>query len=211
MKKISSTKELNENEVLRVYKQGFGYAVLRVVHIDDDFFSARGDKPFVSALKKKDRLEAYLWSEKLSAYEFELEVLGTIDDDLHMVFFKHADRMRFSRERKCLTADVHLPFSFFPFDILHTRKAFTATAVKKNRGVIVRISDREGVMRYDGSMTEGKFIKGRLKILNEEIDIVAKIEPAPRAEENTYMLKFIGMPERERERILEFVFNVYRE
>ncbi len=211
MKKISSTKELSENEVLRVYKQGFGYAVLRVVHIDDDFFSARGDKLFVSALKKKDRLEAYLWSEKLSAYEFELEVLGSIDDDLHMVFFKHAEKMRFSHERKCLTADVDIPFSFFLFDISQSRKAFTSTTVRKKRGSIVRISDREAVIRYDGGLTEGKFIKGRLKILNEEIDIVAKIEPVPGAEENTYMLKFIGMPERERERILEFVFNVYRE
>lgn len=211
MKKISSTIELNENEVLRVYKRGFGYAVLRIIHIDDDFFSARGDKIFVSALKKKDRLEAYLWSEKLSAYEFELEVLGTIEDDLHMVFFKHSEKMRFSRERKCLTAEVELPFSFFPFDISNSRKAFSSTAVKKNRGAVVRISDREAVIRYDGSLVTGNFIKGRLKILDEEIDIVAKIEPMSDGEKNTYKLKFIGMPEREREKILEFVFNVYRE
>lgn len=211
MKKISSTKELNENEVLRVYKQGLGYAVLRVIHIDDDFFSARGDKIFVSALKKKDCLEAYLWSEKLSAYEFELEVLGTIDDDLHVVFFKHAGKMRFSRERKCLAADVDLPFSFFPFDVSNLRKAFSSTTVRKSRGAIVRISDREAVIRYDGSVQEGKYIKGRLKILDEEIDIVAKIECISESEKNTYLLKFIGMPEREREKILDFVFNVYRE
>ncbi len=197
--------------MLRVYKKGFGYAVLRVIHINDDFFSARGDEIFITSLKKNDRLEAYLWSEKLSTYEFELEVLGTIDDDLHVVFFKHTEKLRFCRERKCLIADVNIPLSFFPFDISNSQKSFSSTAVRKTWGTIVRISDREAVILYDGNIQEGQYVKGRLKILDEEIDIVAKVECIPEAGENIYMMKFIGMPEREREKILEFVFTTYRE
>lgn len=211
MKKISSTKELRENEVLRVYKKGYGYAVLRIIHIGDDFFSARGDALFVSSLKKKDRLETYLWSDKLSAYEFELEVLGSIDDDLRIIFFKHTDKMRFSRERKCLMADVEIPFTFFFFDVTKAKKAISSTAVKKREGTIVRLSDREAVLRHDSSLPEGSFIKGRFQIFNEEIDIVAKVESSSNIEDRQSLLKFIGMPEREREKILEFVFDVYRE
>jgi hypothetical protein len=211
MKRYSSTRELKENEVLRVYKKGYGYAVLRIIDITDDFFSARGDQGFISSLNKGDRLEAYVWSERLSAYEFELGVLGIIDDELYIVFFKHAEKMRFSRERKCLTAEVEIPFSFFMFDVSNAGKAFSTSEVQRQNGMIIRISDREALVRYNGVLLDERFIKGRLNISGEDIDLVAKVAPTSGGEPNVHLLKFIGMPEREREKILQYVFEVYRE
>lgn len=209
MKKIKSTKELRENQIIRVYFKGYGYATLSVVDVNNDFFSARGNREFISRLQKGNRMEAYLWSEKFSAYEFELEVLGTINDDLCIVFFKHSNEMHFSKERKCLIARVNLSFQFFVFDVAKDEKIVSFNAVEKLSGEIIQLSDREALLFCECDLPLGKYVKGHLNLIRDDIDIIARVTQS--SEKNHYHLRFMGLHEREREKILQFVFDVYRE
>ncbi|MCX7679788.1 MAG: hypothetical protein N2316_11315 [Spirochaetes bacterium] len=208
MKKMTSTSQLQENQILRVYLKGYGYATLSILDVNMEFFSARGEKQFISRLQKGDRLEAYVWSEKFSAYEFDVEVLGTLDDELCIVFFKHSHDMRFSPQRKCLTANVELPFEFFIFEVANKQKFISLSQVEKLHGMIVKLSDREAWLSCQNELPLGKYVMGHLNLPNANIELIAKVE---RSSERDYYLKFIGLREREREKLLEFVFRAYRE
>ncbi len=211
MKKIKSTRDLKVNDVLRVYKQGFGYAVLSVIDVHDQFISAKADRDFLGRVEQGDILDAYFWADHGSSYEFKIEVLGHFSIDLQIIFFKHTAKISWSRERKCLEADVSIPFSFFVFDVNRTDRIFSSTRVKLKKGRIVKLGDREAVIRYRGSLEEGAFVKGRIPAGGAKIDVIGRIACSRERGGNTCLLTYMRLAERDREKLLDYIFTIYRE
>ncbi len=211
MKRIKSTRDLKVNDVLRVYKKGFGYSKLSVIDVHPEFISAHADRDFIENIRQGDVLEAYYWSNRMSSYDFQLQVLGLFSIDLQIIFFRHTGKISWSRERKCLEAKVSIPFSFFIFDVDRLDRVFSSTSVKIKKGRIIRLSDREAFLRYSGSLKPGVFVKGHLDVNKEKMDVIGKIEKADDAGSNMYLLNYTGMADRERERILDYIFTIYRE
>jgi len=211
MKKLKSTRDLRVNDVIRVYRKGFGYATLSVIDVHEEFLSAKAGRDLIESARQGDVLDAYYWSERNSSYEFSLEVLGVFSIDLNIIFFRHTGKIAWSRERKCLQADVDMPFSFFFFDVGDSQRVFTSKKVKLKNGKIFRLSDREAHFRYRGSLDRGTFVKGRLSLGGEDIDVVGRIECSREANGNNCVIRFSGMAGKERERILDYIFTTYRE
>jgi hypothetical protein len=212
MKKIKSTKDIIVNSTLRVYKKGFGYSKLTVFDVSAYYIAANADKDFLENTANDDIIEAYLWVEHDASYEFPLQVIGKFSIDLKIIFFKHTDTIKFNKERKCLMAKVNLPFNFFFFDIGKTIKGFSSSAVKIHIGTIIEISDREAIIKYAGNIEKDSYIKGHISIEGNDIDIIGKAVPAASSSDyGNYKIEFSGMNEKDRNRILDYVFNVYRE
>jgi hypothetical protein len=211
MKRIKSTRDLKVNDVLRVYKKGFGYSKLTVIDVHPEFISARAERDFVENVRQGDILESYFWSNRMSSYDFQLQVLGLFSIDLQIVFFKHTGKISWSRERKCLEAKVNIPFSFFIFDVDDIDSVFSSTDVKIKKGKIVRLGDREALFQYRGSLKNGAFIKGHLNVHDEKMDVIGKIDYAEGFDNFTHLLNYTGMADRDREKILDYVFTIYRE
>ena len=211
MKRIKSTRELKVNDVLRVYKKGFGYAVVSVIDIHDQFISAKADKEFVASVKQGDVLDAYFWSDHMTSCEFALEILGLFSIDLQIIFFRHTNRIACGAERKCLQADVSMPFPFFIFSVENSDKVFSSTRVKMKKGRILKLSDRDAIFRYSGSLRNCSFVKGHLGIKGEDIDVIGRLDRGPGTAKNTYLMHFSGLAGKDREKIMDFVYSVYRE
>ncbi len=211
MKRLKSTRDLRVNDVLRVYKKGFGYAKLTVIDVHPEFISARAERVFIENVRQGDILEAYFWSHRMSSYDFQLQVLGLFSIDLQIVFFKHTGKISWSRERKCLEAKVNIPFPFFIFNVDDIDGVFSSINVRMKNGKIIRLGDRESLLQYRGSLKTGAFVKGHLNMDDEKVDIIGKIEPAGGSDKSTYLLNYTGMADREREKILDYVFTIYRE
>lgn len=211
MKRIKSTRDLKVNDVLRVYKKGFGYAVVSVIDIHEQFISAKAEKDFVASVKQGDVLDAYFWSDHMTSCEFSLEILGLFSIDLQIIFFKHTSRISCGAERKCLQADISMPFPFFIFNVENSERVFSSTRVKMKKGRIVKLSDRDAVFRYNGSLQDCTFVKGHLGIRGEDIDVIGRLDRSPGSARNTYHMHFSGLAEKDREKIMDFVYSVYRE
>ncbi len=215
MKKLKSTRDLRVNDVVRVYKKGFGYATLSVIDAHDEYLSARADRALVKSTARGDIFDAYFWSERNSSYEFKLEVLGVLsidpNTDLNIIYFRHTGKIAWSNERKCLQADVDMPFSFFFFGVGDGSRVFSTKNVKLKKGKIFRLSDREAHFRYRGSLDQGPFVKGRLSLGGEEVDVVGRIECSREGNGTDCVIHFSGMAGKEREKILDYIFTTYRE
>lgn len=211
MKKIKTTKDLKLNSILRVYRKGFGYAKLIVIDNTDHFISASANNEFINHVDKGDTVEAYYWVEHNASYEFSLEVLGKFEIDLKLLFFKHTDKIEWSEERKCLTAEVDIPFSFFTFSVDSSAKVFSTQDVEFMRGRIVTLGDREAVVTYSGKIDDDTFIKGHICLEEGNIPIMGKLVPLGNGSPERYKIEFTGMNEKERDHLLDYIFTIYRE
>ncbi len=211
MKKLHSTLDIKMNSILRIYKKGFGYARLIVTDVTEHFFSVSGDDDFVAHVGQGDVVEAYYWVEHSASYEFTLEVLGKFEKELKLVFFKHTDALTWSEERKCLTAEVSIPFKFFTFSVDESAKVFSSKNVDPHEGAIVSLSDREALVRYDGVIEKNTFMRGHILVRGDDLAITGKPVPVPEAGQGVYRIEFSGMSEKERNRILDYIFTIYRE
>lgn len=207
--KIRSTKDLRVNSVLRVYKKGFGYSKIHIIDNSDYYLAAGAEKEFIDVLRDGDVLDAYYWTEHESSYEFPLRVLGHFRIDLKIAFFEHTDKISWKKERRCLTAHVREPFSFFTFHIGDTPRTFESRDVTLRQGTLVELNDREALLHYEESMDEGDFLKGHISVGDGDIDILARIHTATTS--GDYRLEFIGLGDKDRCRLLDHVLSLYRE
>ena len=221
MKKIHSTLDIKPDMILRVYKKGFGYSRLVVADVNDYFISAIGNKEIIRALKEGDRLDAYLWHDNESSYEFPLRVVGKIIRDFNMILFRHTDRIKWTKERKCLTARINLPFRFYLLEVDDLKKKPLSREITFLEGIVKSLSDREAAVQYGGDLKQQSFIKGHVivdkkrKVVDEsagDIDIIGKVDGRVKSGgKELYRIVFTGMHGREREKIQDFIYNVYRE
>ncbi|OHD63910.1 MAG: hypothetical protein A2176_09085 [Spirochaetes bacterium RBG_13_51_14] len=65
-------------------------------------------------------------------------------------------------------------------------------------------------MRSDADISDSKFLRGHITINNETIEFVGLVEPVD-SSKMIYTVLFGGMHDKERNRILEYIFSIYRE
>lgn len=210
MKKLDSTIQLLPESVLRVYKKGFGYSILRVVTTHDLFLAARCPQDFLAALNNGDRLEAYFWVNDIASYEFSLEVIGSISKPPCVVFFANTDRFHKTDERKCLGAPTMLPINYFIFTPGEAGRAFSSEKVVFHQGHIIWLEDRESILKTDIEIQDDVFVRGHINIEDEDTEIVGKISVLNK-DKFIYNILYTGVTEQDRSRILDYIFNTYRE
>lgn len=218
--------DLRENMVLRAYLKGYGYARLIVVGVTRHFYITDAPADFFQRIQAKAVLQGYLWTQNSISFEFNMEVAGRItvppgpssagDPDAgtppgHFIAFIHTADIASADERKCLRAKVSLPFRFFTIAVARNDKSFYTEEIRYLDGTIIMLSDREAVVETGHEIPLAGLIRGHLAFGGDDIDFTARITSAESGTMNRYGMEYTGMNDRERNRILEYVFSIYRE
>ena len=210
MKKLETTERITIGTTIRAYKKGFGYSTFEVIENNDYYIAAMGQEDFFTSAREGDLLEAYLWVEDVASYEFTLGIIGKIASGPPIIFLSHTRDIVRSQQRKCLTAQVDIPIKFFTFDPGDSGKGITTEQIVFHTGKVILIADREATIRSDSDIRGSRFLKGTITIDGETIELVGMIDSINDAK-NVYNLLFTGMHEKVRERILDYIFSIYRE
>jgi hypothetical protein len=212
MNKIQSTNDIKPKSLLRIYKKGFGYSKIEVIDINDYYLAALSDIELTASTDAGDKFNAYLWTNNETSYEFDLDVIGKIENNFTIIFFSHTNKISWSKKRKCLKLKTRIPSRFFPIDVHDFHKNFSSHGIKLLKGTVIELSDREALLQYSGKLNEGIFIKGHLLTSNGDIDYLGRIDRQMiRGGKQTYRLDLSEMHADDRNRILDFIISVYRE
>ncbi len=213
MKSIPSTEHLKPETMLRVYKRGFGYAKIRLVDVHDLFLAAEAPGDLFAHVQEGDMLEAYLWKEDVASFEFPLQVKGKIQVRLPIVFFAHTAKVTATRERKCLSAKVAMAVKFYPISLNHEDKRFYSEKITMHDGTIVEISDRDAVLKCSLDLPAGRLLNGHMPIgPHANMEFTARVNARrDEGDERVYTIEYLGMHEKQRAEILDYVFTAYRE
>jgi hypothetical protein len=209
MKRLESTRKIDENAVLRVYKKGFGYSRLNVIEVNEYYIAALAQTEFTENIKPGDDIDVYLWVENVASYDFCLKVLGKIEIENKIVFLNHTEKIEWNQERRCLAAKVDIPVRFFLFDTGDRGKTFSTEKVKFHQGKIIELGDRSARIKCSESLWDGAFYKGHIEINGSDLELVGKCSLTDAGD--IYQVTFTGMHDRERNRLLDYVFSEYRE
>ncbi|RPI93410.1 MAG: PilZ domain-containing protein [Spirochaetales bacterium] len=226
MKQLSTTMDLREDSVLRAYLKGYGYARLIVAGITRHFYVTDAPADFFERIRTKTVLQGYLWTQNSISFEFNMEVGGKITvpaapsttggpderaEPGNFIAFIHTADIVSANERKCLMAEVSLPFRFFTIAVAHSDKSFYTEEIQYMDGRIIILSDREAVFETAREIPITGLVRGHFVFDGDDIDFTARITSAESGTTNRYGIEFTGMNDRERNRILEYVFSIYRE
>lgn len=216
MKKIDSSRKIQKGTILRIYKKGFGYARLEIFENNDLYFSAYAfNKDLISNISINDKIEVYIWIENEASYEFSTEVAGLIPEgsvsNNGILFLKHSKNITKNTKRKCLKANVNIPVKFFVFDTGKIEKNFETEEIIFHNGIITEIGDREAKMECPEKIEEDSFLYGHITIDFQNLEIIGKIESVPQGNEKLYKISYPGLSEKDRAKILDYIFDVYRE
>lgn len=209
MKKLESTHRLQADSTLRIYKKGFGYSKIDILENNDYYIAVIAGDDLYRSIREGETVEAYLWVEDIASYEFKITVIGKIASGPPIIFFSHTENISRNNDRKCLTAQVEIPVKFFVFDT-GDDKIITTEEIVFHNGTIVLLTDREAAIKCQTGLSVGKFLKGHIEIGGIIIELMGKIDPI-NEQKNIYNILFVGMHDRDRNRILEYIFNIYRE
>ncbi len=210
MKKLETTKRIPAESILRVYKKGYGYSKIRVIEEIDTFLATYCDSGFYEKVHDVDTIEAYLWVENVASYEFKLTVIGKTCREPHIILFEHTEDIYRSEERKCLGAETSIPVDFFVFSPSDFDKGVSSEEVVMEKGTIVWLEDREAVIKSKTSIQNEFFLRSHLIFNGEDIEIMGKVSSI-NEDKNFYNIVYTGMSDRDRNRILDYIFSIYRE
>jgi hypothetical protein len=207
MKKINSTRKISEGTVLRLYKKGFGYCRTEILENCEDFIALKVSVDFIKAVNDTDKIEVYIGFDDENIFEFESEVIGKIFREPWIIFISHSDDIVILNKMKCLKAKTDLPVKFFLIDT-HGKKNFHTDKINLLDGIVLELSDREALLSTIAEITPGVFIRGHL-IGGTEIEILGKVLSS--AGDNLFNISFESAGDKERNMILDYVMNIYRE
>ncbi|TAL36569.1 MAG: hypothetical protein EPN93_07005 [Spirochaetes bacterium] len=213
MKTITSTRNLKIESALRVYKRGFGYAKVTVIDVNEYFLAMQVPEDLYEHAADGDTLDGYLWREDIASYEFKLQVKGKILVKAPILLCAHADTVSATKERKCLTAKVSLPVKYYPISVNHAEKSFYTEEIVMHDGTITEISDRDAVLSCSGELPVGHLLNAHLPIGTPSgLEITARvISRNGEGREAECRIEYMGIHEKVRGAILDYVFTVYRE
>ena len=209
MKKLKDTRHIPEGTILRVYRPGFGYALLQLIDSSAQYLGALSPGEFFHAVSDGDTIECYYWVEHDAAYECSLKVIGRISKGRHILFLEHSKNIRRRKDRHCLSAQVSLPFRYFFFSSARGEKNFSAEEPVFRDGTITSLSDREIIFMGEEKAARGTVLFGHLELPGSRIDLVGKVSSTD--EDGTVTIALTGLPEKDRSKLLDYVFTIYRE
>ncbi len=207
MKKIDSTRKISQGTVVRLYKKGFGYCRTGILENCDDFIAMKVSHDFINAVRDLDEIEAYIWIDDEHIFEFKSEIIGKISREPWIIFISHSDDIIVLKEMKCLKAETNIPVNFFIIDT-HGKKNFHTDKISLLDGIVLELSDREAILSTSADITPGVFIRGHLRG-GSGTEILGKVVSS--AGENLFKISFESAGDKERNIILDYVMNIYRE
>jgi hypothetical protein len=207
MKRIDSTRKIPLGTVIRLYKKGFGYCRTEILENFDDFIAMKVSIDFINAVNESDKIEAYIAVNAESIIEFKSEVIGKIPREPRIIFLGHSDKIVVLEEMKCLKAKTDLPVKFFIIDT-HEKKNFHSDNISLLDGTVLELSDREALLSTSAEIKPGVFIRGHIPDANG-VEILGKVVSS--AGVNLFNISFESAGEKERNLILDYVMNIYRE
>jgi hypothetical protein len=212
MKKIESTRQIAPGSVLRLYKNGYGYAQASVIDFSGEYFAAETDRVFMHHVIDGDPVDAYLWIEDNASYDFTLTVVGRITVGEPVLIFNHTEILTRNDKRRCLIANVSIPARFFILDTGNEGKGVSTEQIIHHGGVITELSDREAVIETMDILPVKTLIKLHAFIGSRDLEIIARIDDS-RTENNQqfYTARFMGLHAHDRKDLLDFVMNKHRE
>ena len=207
MKKIDSTRKISQGTVVRIYKKGFGYCRTSVLENCEDFIAMKVSHDFINAVRDMDEIEAYIGLDDDHIFEFKSEIIGKISRDPWIIFISHSDEIITLKEMKCLKAKTNIPVKFFIIDT-HGKKNFHTDKINLMDGTVLELSDREAILSTNAEITPGVFIRGHLAG-GTETEILGKVVSS--SGNNLFNISFESAGDKERNIILDYVMNIYRE
>ena len=212
MKELGTTRNLKEGCVLRAYRRGFGYARLTVVAVNDHFLAALSPEDLFLRVAEKDTLEAYFWQEGAFSFEFTLAVAGKAETSGFILIFSHTGDIRKREGRRCLRARIGIPIKYYPLSVNRQERRFYREDITFRRGTVVELTDREAVFTTPEELVPATLVRGHMPVGKSDLEFTGRITGCGALEGlNTYTIEYLGMHESERNRILDYVFTVYRE
>ena len=205
MKNITKTADIKTNTPVRVYKKGYGYALLTVIENNELFLLCRSSEDFLSHVKENDTVECYLWPYPDGSYDFNTTILGKINAPFPIILLQHTDTIVYNPSRRCLKAQVNIPFTFFTFSI-NTSRSFSSEEIQWHEGIVKELTDREALLQTTTPLEH--YVKGHLTLGTKKIDITGKVTAS---DDTLYDITFVGLDDADRISILDYVFTVYRE
>jgi len=208
MRKLASTHKIKKDVILRVYKKGFGYSKLTVLHNEDQYIAATASAEFLNNVRDGDKIQVYFWVEDVASYDFSVIALGRITVDNSIIFLNHTEDIERKESRRCLTAHVNLPITFFLVDLNDTSKSISTEKVVHHKATLTELGDREAIVRCSENLPVDTVLRGHITLHNEDIEISGKLELV---DEGEYAIAFSGMNDKDRNLLLDYVFSTYRE
>ena len=151
MKKITKTNDMKPNTHIRVYKKGFGYALLSLIENNDFFLICKSPGDFFNHIQENEAVECYVWPYPDGSYDFSSIVLGKIASPFPIILLKHTQSIIYNPSRQCLKAKVNIPFKFFTFSI-KTNKNFSVESIQWHEGTILELTDREALLQTSAKL-----------------------------------------------------------
>ncbi len=212
MKSLTSTKNLKPEFLLRAYKKGYGYARLRIIDVNEYFLAVIAPEDFFQHSAEGDQFDMYLWKEGTASFDFTLTVLGKIKSTEPLLVLSHTDTIHASDMRKCLKAAVNLPVKYYPLTLNRKNKSFYTEDIVFRQGRIVELSDREAVLQAADELPLTCLVNVHIPVGSDDVEVTGRITSYCSEDlVHSYEIEYIGMSDKDRGRILEYVFTVYRE
>jgi hypothetical protein len=212
VKTLNDTRKLKPESVLRAYKKGFGYSQLTVFDVNEYFLGALAPEDFFARVAEGDDLCIYHWKDNTASFEFTLRVLGRIRSAETILILSHTKDIQSGNERKCLKAALGLAVKYYPITINHKNKSFYTEEIIFHRGRIVELGDREAVLEADEALPLTCLVNIHLPLNDNDMEVTGRITAySSESGEYRYDVEYLGLSEKDRGRILEYVFNALRE
>lgn len=210
MKKTLSTRNIKPNTKLRFHKDDFGYGILKIVDNNDHFLTVRAKSDIFNNLTVNDLIEIYLWANNKGAFEWHTSVIGKIDDGKYIIL-RHTDSIKWYKEHKSLHVDTDLDVRFFIYDLHKNEKHhFDSEKTEMLNGKIIKLSDQEVILEYNGDLEEEIILKGHIILNKKEINIIGSIAQKVKGKNNLYKVSLSGTPEKEKSKILTYIFQKHK-
>jgi hypothetical protein len=210
MRKIFSTRQIPKKSLIRLHILGFGYVCVSVYDNNEHYIALLSENVLSEKICIGSSVESYLWLDGDSSYEFMLNINAVICGKPAFIFCAHTYEIKHNYSKKCITAEVDIPISFIMFNMGLADKGISAEKIITHEGSIVLIEDREAVLKTDISIIEKCFVKFNIQINNENIEIFGRAEEI-NPEKYIYNIKYIGMSEKIRNIIRNYIYDVYKE
>jgi hypothetical protein len=208
MKNLTSTNRIQKDVILRIYKKGFGYSKLTVIHNEDEYIAARASSELLNNVRDGDKIQVYFWVEDVASYDFSIIVLGRITVDQSIIFLGHTEDIIRKESRRCLTAHVNLPITFFLVDFNDRSKRISTEEVVHHKATLTELGDREAIVKTSEKLPVETFLKGHILLKDKDIELIGMLELV---DEGEYTIAFSGMNDKDRNTLLDYVFSTYRE
>jgi len=103
-----------------------------------------------------------------------------------------------------------MPIKFFYFDPGDKQKSISSEDIVTHTGRIILLTDREATLKCDGDHYANRFLKGHVRIGEEDLEILGKVEEVDTLKK-IINVQFSGMHDADRVKILDYIFSHYRE